>query len=51
MMDYVKDKFCDELDSVISATPRLDKRVLLGDFKANVGTYLQIWVRRHRQVQ
>ena len=36
--DEVKDKFCDDLDSVISATPRTDKLILLGDFNARVGT-------------
>ena len=32
--DEVKDKFCDDLDSVISAAPRTDKLILLGDFSA-----------------
>ena len=35
--DEVKDKFCDDLDTVISATPRTDKLILLGDFNARVG--------------
>ena len=36
--DEVKDKFYDDLDNVISATPRTDKLILLGDFNARVGT-------------
>ena len=36
--DKVKDKFYDDLDSVISASPRTDKLILLGDFNARVGT-------------
>ena len=36
--DEVKDNFCDDLDSVISAIPRTDKFILLGDFNARVGT-------------
>ena len=36
--DEVKDKFYDDLDSVISATPQTDKLILLGDFNAGVGT-------------
>ena len=35
--DEVHDKFCDDLDSVISATPLPDKLILLGDFSARVG--------------
>ena len=35
--DEVKDKFYDDLDNVISATPRTDKLILLGDFNARVG--------------
>ena len=36
--DEVKDKFYDDLDNAISATPRTDKLILLGDFNARVGT-------------
>ena len=36
--DEVKDKFYDDLDSVISATPRTEKLILLGDINARVGT-------------
>ena len=36
--DEVKDKFYDDLDNIISATPRTDKLILLGDFNARVGT-------------
>ena len=39
----VKDKFYDDLDSVISAAPRTDKLILLGDFNARVGTDHQTW--------
>ena len=41
--DEVKDKFYNDLDDVISATPRTDKRILLGDFKVRVGTDHQTW--------
>ena len=41
--DGVKDKFYDDLDSVISATPRTDKLILLADFSARVGTDHQTW--------
>ena len=41
--DEVKDKFYDYLDSVISAAPRADKVILLGDFSARVGTDYQTW--------
>ena len=41
--DEAKDKFCDDLDSVISAAPRTDKLIILGDFNARVGTDHQIW--------
>ena len=37
--DEVKDKFYDDLDSVISA----DKLILLGDFNARMGTDHQTW--------
>ena len=39
----VKDKFYDDLDSVISAAPRTDKPILLGDFNTRVGTDHQTW--------
>ena len=41
--DELKDKFYDDLDSVISATPRTDKLIILGDFSARVGTDHQTW--------
>ena len=47
--DEVKDiKFYNDLDEVISATPRTDKLILLGDFNDRVGTDQQTWegVRR-----
>ena len=41
--DEVKDKFYDNLDSVISATPRTDKLILSGDFNAREGSDHQTW--------
>ena len=41
--DEVKDKFYDDLDSVISAALRTDKLILLGDFNARVRTDHQTW--------
>ena len=41
--DEVKDKFYDDLDSVISATSRTDKLILRGNFNARMGTDHQIW--------
>ena len=41
--DEVKDKFYNDLDDVISATPRSDKLIFLGDFHARVGTDHQTW--------
>ena len=38
-----KDKFYDDLDSVISAAPRTDKLILLGDFSTKLGTDHQTW--------
>ena len=35
--DEVKDSFYNDLDDVISATPRTDKLILLGDFYARPG--------------
>ena len=43
LCDEIKDKFYDYLDSVISAAPRTDKLILLGDFNARVGTDHQTW--------
>ena len=40
--DEVKGKFYDDLDSVISATPRTDKLILLGNLNARVDTDYQI---------
>ena len=40
--DEVKDKYYDDLDSVISAAPQTDKLILLWDFNARVGTDHQI---------
>ena len=41
--DEFKDKFYNDLDSVICAAPRTDKLILLGDFNARVGTDHQTW--------
>ena len=41
--DVVKDKFYDDLDSVISAAPRTEKLIILGDFNAKVGTDHKAW--------
>ena len=41
--DKAKGKFYNDLDSVISAAPRTDKLILLGDFNARVGTDHQTW--------
>lgn len=42
-LDEVKDKVCDVLDSVISATPKTDKLILLGDFVTIVGADYRTW--------
>ena len=34
--DEVKDKFFDDIDNIISASPRTDKLILLGDLNARV---------------
>ena len=36
--DEVKNKLFDDLESVISATSRTDKLIILGDFNARMGT-------------
>ena len=41
--DEVKDMFYNDLDDVISATPRSDKLILLGDFNAKVGKDHPTW--------
>lgn len=41
--DEVKDKFYEELDSLISSVPQSEKLVILGDFNARVGTDHQAW--------
>ena len=41
--DKVKERFYNDLDSVISAAPRTDKLILLGDFNTRVGTDHQTW--------
>ena len=41
--DEVKDKFCDAIGTVISATPHTDKLIILDDFNARVGTDHQTW--------
>ena len=41
--DEVKDKFYNDLDNAIPATPDTDKLILLGDFNARVGKDHQTW--------
>jgi len=41
--DDVKDKFYEELDTVISSVPKPEKLIILGDFNARVGTDHKIW--------
>ncbi len=41
--DDVKDKFYEDLDSVISTTPNSDKLIILGDFNARVGKDHHSW--------
>ena len=41
--DEVKEKFYDDLENIISATPNTDKLILLGDFDARVCTAHQTW--------
>ena len=39
----IKDKFYEELDSLIASVPKSEKLILLGDFNARVGTEHQTW--------
>ena len=39
----IKDKFYEELDTLISAVPQSEKLFILGDFNARVGTDHQTW--------
>ena len=41
--DEVKDKFYEELESVITAVPNQDKLIIFGDFNARVGTDHLTW--------
>ena len=41
--DEVKDKFYNDLDDIISVTPRTDKLIVLGDLNGRVGTVHQTW--------
>ena len=41
--DEVKDKFYEELESLINKVPKKDKLIILGDFNARVGTDHQTW--------
>ena len=41
--DEIKDKFYEELDSLISSVPQSEKLIILGDFNARVGTDHQAW--------
>uniref|UniRef100_A0A0B7BSR0 Reverse transcriptase domain-containing protein n=3 Tax=Arion vulgaris TaxID=1028688 RepID=A0A0B7BSR0_9EUPU len=39
----IKDGFYEDLDSAISAVPRSEKLIILGDFNARVGTDHRVW--------
>ena len=41
--DEVKDKFYEDLNTVITAVPSADKLIVLGDFNARVGTDTTAW--------
>ena len=41
--DEVKDKFYEELDTLVTAVPKSEILILLGDFNARVDTDLQTW--------
>ncbi|CAB4029096.1 Hypothetical predicted protein, partial [Paramuricea clavata] len=41
--DDIKDKFYEELDTIIASTPKQDKLVVLGDFNARVGSDVEAW--------
>ena len=41
--DEVKDRFYEELESLITSVPRQEKLIILGDFNARVGTDHQTW--------
>ena len=43
--DEIKDKFYEELDSLIASVPQSEKLIILGDFNARVGTDHQAWDR------
>ncbi|CAB4013064.1 Hypothetical predicted protein [Paramuricea clavata] len=41
--DDIKDKFYEELDTIIASTPKQDKLVVLGDFNTRVGSDVEAW--------
>ena len=41
--ENVIEKFCEDLKSVIEATPKADKLIILGDFNARVGADWRTW--------
>ena len=41
--DDTKDKFYEDLDSLIKTIPKEDKLLILGDFNARVGTDYTTW--------
>ncbi|KAL9979042.1 hypothetical protein ACROYT_G016634 [Oculina patagonica] len=41
----IKDRFYEELDSLIASVPKSERLVILGDFNARVGTDHQAWHR------
>ena len=42
-LDEIKDRFYEELDSLISSVPQSEKLIVLGDFNASDGTDHQAW--------
>ncbi|KAL8568047.1 hypothetical protein ACOMHN_000271 [Nucella lapillus] len=43
--DEIKDRFYEELDSLMASVPQSEKLIILGDFNARVGTDHQTWDR------
>ena len=41
--DHIKDQFYEELNSLVTAVPKTEKLIILGDFKARVGVDHQSW--------
>ena len=41
--DHIKDQFYEELNSLVTAVPKTEKLIILGDFNARVGVDHQSW--------